>query len=234
MEEAVTPGSYVDLLPGDQLVVPADTPFAVQTGQYDPAGLAALIVFPSGPPARAPDVLYWEWWSWGTVAAWPSGPVEVRFDSVQLAPGESAPLPARAWPQLLVVDSGPPLRLMLASGGGETMPAGGVEGKQPVDLAAIGGGAPGTAGTPGGGTSLRGSKRPITPGTEATIGGPLQSEAAFLSPGSGGTLRNPSEASEPIGIIVVSFGESTVPHGNLVRAPYRLVRLTAWSLRSKE
>ena len=53
--------------------------------------------------------------------AWPDGPVEVRSDAFRLAPGESVPLAERAWPQLIYVESytGPPLRLMLAGGGGD-------------------------------------------------------------------------------------------------------------------
>jgi hypothetical protein len=139
--------------------------------------------------------------------------VEVRSYALRLAPGESAPLAEQAWPQLIYVDAdtGPPVRLMLTAGGGETMPAGGVEGKQPIDLDAIIVAAPGTTGTPGVGTSLRASRRPITPGVEATIGGTLRPEAAFLHPGTGGTLRNPSEAGDTTGIVVVTFGEPAAP-----------------------
>ncbi len=44
VEEPVAPGTYVDLRLNDQMVVPAATPFAVQTGQHV-AALAALIAF---------------------------------------------------------------------------------------------------------------------------------------------------------------------------------------------
>jgi class 3 adenylate cyclase len=207
-EETIAANSYVDLGTGDQVVVPANTPFSVQTGPYDVAGIATLMIFPSGPPATAPEVLSWQWWSWGTVEAWPSGPVEVLTNGMQLAPGESAPLPAQEWPQMIFVDaySGAPLRLMLASGGGEAMPVGGLEGNQPIDLDAIVEVSPGTAGTPGTGQTLRGTRETIIPGTEATLGGALREESAFLRPGTGGTLRNPSEGREPVGVIIVTFG----------------------------
>jgi class 3 adenylate cyclase len=209
----VTAGTYVDLRVGDLATVPARTSFAVQTSQYEPAALVALILYPGGPPAAALDALYWEWWSWGTVESWPPAPVAVRFASFRLAPGASTPLPARAWPQLIDIDNytGPALRLMLAGGGGEAMPAFDLLGKQPVDLDAGAAAPPGTAGTPGDGASPRGSRRPITPGVEAALGGKLRGEAAFLRPGTGGTLRNPSEARESVGVIVVSFDRAGAP-----------------------
>jgi hypothetical protein len=154
--------------------------------------------------------------SWGTVDEWPAGPVEVRFKVLNLAPGESAPLAEHAWPQLIFIDTdvgGPAVRLMITSGGGEIMPANGIEGGQPIDLDAMIVAAPGLEGTPGVGRPLRASRRSITPGVEATVGQPLLSEAAFLHPGSGGTLLNPSEAHGSISVVAVTFGEPADPKG---------------------
>jgi class 3 adenylate cyclase len=204
--EPVVAGTYVDLHPHDQMVVPANTPFAVQTGQHV-AVLAALIAFPGGPPTAAPDASFWEWWSWGTVETWPPGPVEVRFDDVFLAPGESKALPEQGFPQLVYVDASTSIGvgLMLAAGGGETTASYGFEGGQAIDLDAAPASPPEAAGTPGRNGSLSGSREPITPGVEATLGGTIVGKAAFLDPGSSGTLRNPGEAQDTVEIVVVTF-----------------------------
>jgi hypothetical protein len=91
-------------------------------------------------------------------------------------------------------------------------------GETGVDALAVA--VPGTAGTPAGGTALRQSRHRITPGVEAELGGTLWSEAAFLHPGTSGTLRDPSAARESVGVIVVSFGEAAAPAASLVRARY--------------
>ncbi|MFL5761882.1 MAG: adenylate/guanylate cyclase domain-containing protein [Thermomicrobiales bacterium] len=205
-EEAIASGSYIDLHVGDYLTVPADTPFRFETDPYQPAALIALIIFPPGPLPPAPEVLHWGWSSWGTVERWPSGPFEVRFDSTELAPGESKRLTALESPQLVATDNylGPPLQLMLTSGQGEVRIGASFESGQSVE------GGPGESktspvATPHG-AWYQLSRHPISPNVEATIGGSFQQESAFLDPGSVGTLRNPTEASDPVGIVVVSFG----------------------------
>lgn len=206
VEEPVAAGTYVDLHPNDQMVVPANTSFAIQTGQHV-AALAALIAFPGGPPAVAPDALFWEWWSWGTVETWPPGPVKVLFDDAFLAPGESRALPERAFPQLVYADasSSVGVGLMLAAGGGEMTVGHSFERHQVIDLDAPMAATPDAAGTPGPSGSLLGSREPITPGVENTLGGTIVGKAAFLDPGTSGTLRNPAEAQDTVEVIIVSF-----------------------------
>jgi hypothetical protein len=209
VEEPVAAGTYVDLHPNDQMVVPANTSFAIQTGQHL-AALAALIIFPGGPPAAALDALFWEWWSWGTVETWPPGPVEVLFDDVFLTPGKSRALPERAFPQLIYVDasSSVGVGLMLADGGGETTQGQSFESDQSINLNAPVAATPSVAGTPILSESLMGSREPITPGIETTLGGTIVGKAAFLDPNTSGTLRNPGEAQDTVEIIVVTFASA--------------------------
>jgi hypothetical protein len=208
-EETIAAGSYIDLQAGDDLVVPADTPFRFETDPFEPAALIAMIIFPPGPLPPAPEVLQWEWSSWGTVERWPPGPFEVRFDSTELAPGASKRLNAQESPQLVATGGylGPPLQLILTSGRGEVRIGGSFEGGQSVENG------PGElvntpAATPPG-PWYQWSREPISPNVEVTIGGSFQNESAFLEPGSVGTLRNPTEARDPVGIAVVTFGPAS-------------------------
>jgi hypothetical protein len=217
--EEIAAGSYLDLRADDQLVVPANTPFAVEAGQYDPAALATLIILPVGAPVIAPDAVYWEWWSWGQVETWPSGPVEVQFEAFELSPGESVSLPEHSWPRLVYVDtsSAVPLRLMLTAGTGETTAVGGIEGNLPIDTDTSGVSTPGTI------ASLPRLREPVVPGVEATLGGTLLAKAAFLDPGAGGALRNPSEARDTVAVIMITFGPAGGDHASRYRAPSEYV-----------
>ncbi|HKG24669.1 MAG TPA: adenylate/guanylate cyclase domain-containing protein [Thermomicrobiales bacterium] len=211
-EETLPAATFFDLGPNDQIVVPANTEFAVQTDQGHPGALFAMIVFPAGPLTTVPDALQWNWASWGSVQEWPPGPVEVLWDTYELAPGESRSVPMRDWPQIVLnegsSDSGTGgVGIMLASGSGELPPVIGFDQQQLAHPGEAIRSALGTAGPGSGSGPLEANRTPIVPGTEAMLGGSLlaQSGSAFLEPGSSGTIRNPREASAPVVIIVLTF-----------------------------
>jgi hypothetical protein len=143
----------------------------------------------------------------------------VQFEAFELSPGESVSLPEHSWPRLVYVDtsSAVPLRLMLTAGTGETTTVDSIEGNLPIDTDTSGVSTPGTI------MSLPRLREAVIPGVEAALGGTLLAKAAFLDPGAGGALRNPSEARDTVAVIMITFGPAGGDHASRYRAPSEYV-----------
>lgn len=128
-----------DLVPGDQLALPAGVPVSFRNAGEEPASLLTLLVVPAAD--ESPELV----WVDGTPAAetlggtssrvlagavateWPAGPLQIAVDRLALAPGET--IPGAAGPVLLAVESG---RFSFALIEGEFRVARGGNGTAPV------------------------------------------------------------------------------------------------------
>jgi len=101
----VTPGTSFDVTPGDQLLVPGDTPHTARSSGTTTAAVMGVAMFPQVPPQQFPPGIQFIPLVLGMANALPSPPILVTLDRFTFGPGTSDGR-AASGPGLVWVESG--------------------------------------------------------------------------------------------------------------------------------
>lgn len=90
VSHAVPPSTDFDVVPGDQLFVPGNTPHGVHSTGDETAAVVGFAMFPQVPPQKFPAGIAFHPLAMGMASALPPGPLAISLDRIVLTPGSTA------------------------------------------------------------------------------------------------------------------------------------------------